>query len=196
MCDFKSMIVTIDGDVHYSIRHDSHDQLLEELKFKDDTADTELMKFARVEIVPPDGDIFEQDLNKWIFKIDQSITPKWWGKDLEDKCFVQLKKALTAQVFIGQSDVELKDGMVFLKNSVVRGMHDNSAVQHMCDNSVVHHMRDNSVVRCMHDNSVVHHMRDNSVVHTLQNFGQYSKNGNIYVLDKKIVKQHTQIKGD
>ena len=38
------------------------------------------MKFARIEIKPPDGDIFNQDYDKWIFKIDQSITPKWWTK--------------------------------------------------------------------------------------------------------------------
>jgi len=166
MCNFKSFIVTIDGGVYYSLKHDNHSRLLEELKIEDDTADPELIKFARVEIVPANN-VFDENLKDWKLKIDQSIKPKWWGKDLEYKCFLKLKEALDKQVFIGKKNLELRDGLFFLKDSIVEDMRSNSIVEVMRGNSIVKDMWDNSIVEAMGDNSIVKDMRDNSIVEVM-----------------------------
>jgi hypothetical protein len=55
-------------------------------------------------------------------------------------------------------------------------------------------MRDSSVVKYMYDSSVVQDMRGSSVVKTLNDLGHYIKAGKIYVLDKKLIGIHKNVK--
>jgi hypothetical protein len=54
---------------------DSHSDLVSEFKLQDNTSDKEAIQFAKVEISPANGNYLHPD--KWIFKIDESITPSW-----------------------------------------------------------------------------------------------------------------------
>ena len=90
MCNFKSIIVTKNGDILHINGMDSHEEILihykEKYDLRDEEKDPQKLLFARVEITPPDNDFFEKDIKKWKFRIDQSITPTWFKKTLEKKC--------------------------------------------------------------------------------------------------------------
>jgi hypothetical protein len=208
MCDFKSFIVTKDGGVHYSILHDSHDKLIEELKLKDDTQDAEKMRFARVEIAPLDNNVFEQDLSKWKFKIDQSITPKWWDKFLEEKCFDKLKEALAVQVLINKNTLELKNGIYFISGGTVQNVWAGGTVQNVRVGGTVRNVLDGGTVRNVwadgtvqyvwadgtvqnvRDGGTVQNVWADGTVQKLEGTGRYVKDGKIYVSDKKLVCVH------
>ena len=74
MCEFKSFIVTKSGVVLYN-HQSSHESIIRQFADKYDLRDyildPERLLFARVEITPPNRDVFEKDLSKWNFKIDQ-----------------------------------------------------------------------------------------------------------------------------
>ena len=79
MCQFKSgllfknkIILTPDGN-------ESHSDLLESLGIEDNHLNAS-KKFVRVELIPPNGNKFE-DINKWTYKVDQDIVPDWYEKD-------------------------------------------------------------------------------------------------------------------
>jgi hypothetical protein len=83
MCNFFSCIVTENGDALFDPISDSHEIIIsnnaKNHDLSDDTADPTELKFARVEITPPNGDVF-QPVDKWFFTIDQRITPAWWSE--------------------------------------------------------------------------------------------------------------------
>ena len=62
MCNFKSFIITKSGDILHTKKDNSHETIIEENKKKydlrDETIDPKKLLFARVEIIPPNGDIF------------------------------------------------------------------------------------------------------------------------------------------
>ena len=179
MCQFKSMIVTKNGDVLYLYGDDSHENIIDKFKndydLKDDTADPKKLRFARIEIVPPNNDVFEKNLSKWILKIDQTITPKWWDKNITDKCFSGLDKYLKNVIIENQEIdlIEYKTGL-FIKNSKIKVIK-NSQVSMMRENSQVSEMRENSQVSEMRGNSQVSMMRGNSQVSEMWGNSQVSE---------------------
>ena len=78
MCQAFSCIVDREAKVTWKLAMDSHSDLLKLTSLKDDTADPALMTFARVEITPENGSYLEP--NEWVLKVDQSITPHWFGE--------------------------------------------------------------------------------------------------------------------
>ena len=76
MCNAFSCIIDREKKVTWQFGVDSHDQLLKIAGISDDTVDPALIKFCRVEISPKNGDYLDPD--KWVFKIDMDVTPKWW----------------------------------------------------------------------------------------------------------------------
>jgi len=78
MCQAFSCIVDRGAKVTWKLGVDSHESLLATTSYKDNTADPNLMAFARVEITPNNGNYLEPD--KWTLKVDQSITPTWFAE--------------------------------------------------------------------------------------------------------------------
>ena len=76
MCKAFSCIIDREKKVTWQFGVDSHDQLLKIAGISDDTIDPALIKFCRVEIAPKNGNYLDPD--KWVFKIDMDVTPKWW----------------------------------------------------------------------------------------------------------------------
>ena len=149
MCNFASGIITRDGKVHFSVRSVSHEDVIKEaielgFKIKDDTADKKEMKFCRFEITPPDNNVFEQDLSKWSFRIDESITPEWWNKEFEKEARKGFAVYIPNIVLIDKKDVKLQNQMAWLKNSSVEAR-ENSRVE----------ARENSSVEAWGNSSVV-----------------------------------------
>jgi len=92
MCKAFSCIVERNGIVHWKFGVDSHDELIMKAKLKDDNADPDKMKFARVEIAPKNNKYLEPD--KWEFRIDQTITPTWLSDRHEKACWKAQKEWL------------------------------------------------------------------------------------------------------
>ena len=76
MCRAFSCIIDREKTVTWKFGIDSHDSLLKIAGIKDDTIDPNLIKFCRVEIAPENNDYLNPD--KWQFKIDMDVIPKWW----------------------------------------------------------------------------------------------------------------------
>jgi hypothetical protein len=76
MCKAFSCVIGRDKKVIWKMGVDSHEDLLKIAGYKDDTRDPEIIEFARIESAPKNGSYLEPD--KWVFKIDMDITPKWW----------------------------------------------------------------------------------------------------------------------
>ena len=92
MCNAFSGLVTRTGTVKWKFAMDSHSELVEHFKLEDITADADKLKFAKFEIAPKNKDYLKPD--KWIFKIDESITPNWFNDRHERACWVAHKKWL------------------------------------------------------------------------------------------------------
>ena len=121
MCNFFSCIVKKNGEVVWDSAIDNHSELVELGKIQDDTADTAKMKFARVEITPPDGDVFSP-LEKWILKIDETITPDWFKKRHEDVAWSALKECLKEVLIYQKKIKELNKKRCWIKNSEIESI--------------------------------------------------------------------------
>jgi len=82
MCRAFSCIVDQAAKVTWKLGVDSHKTLLAGTTYKDNTADSALMEFARVEITPNNGSYLEPDV--WTLKVDQTITPVWFTERHKD----------------------------------------------------------------------------------------------------------------
>jgi hypothetical protein len=113
MCKLKSAIVLKDR-VFMPYDYDSHEDMIRELKLKDNTKEP---NFVRVEIVPPDEDL-RKPLKDWIYKVDQDYLPEWYSaKFVEKEVRKELKKWYSARVFIDKKDLIIKEGKVYLCGS-------------------------------------------------------------------------------
>jgi hypothetical protein len=92
MCKAFSCIVDRSAKVTWKLGVDSHTELLAKTSLKDDTADPALMTFARVEITPDNSSYLEPDT--WTLRVDQSITPHWFGEKHKAAAHLAHKKWL------------------------------------------------------------------------------------------------------
>lgn len=79
MCNFKSGIIFKNKVVLAPDGDESHSSLLESLGVKD-TIQNAITKFVRAELIPKDNNK-ATNVNEWIFKVDQDITPDWYDED-------------------------------------------------------------------------------------------------------------------
>ena len=113
MCQFKSAIVL--KNRVFVPDYDSHSKMLNELHIEDDFAHAST-QFVRVELSPPDGNKLS-DIDGWVLKVDQDITPDWW----DEKCDLpRIKAAIKdwrdARTFKDGAH-EVKDGLWFAYGS-------------------------------------------------------------------------------
>ena len=81
MCQPASFIET-KSKVFWSKFSDSHEDIIQEHKLHEGAR----INFVRIEITPPDMD-FTKPISKWIYNVDQDITPDWFNKKTsEEKC--------------------------------------------------------------------------------------------------------------
>ena len=171
MCNFWSCIVLKDKTVISEIGIDNHHELVEMFNLEDSSDIRSQLKFAKVEIVPPENDPFKP-ISEWKFEVDERVKPEWFSPAHEDVCWIRLKEVLKEVLITedvaeltGRKGLFLKDCVVGkLTNSVVQKMFNSSVVQNMSDSSVVKRMSGSSVVQEMFDSSVVQDMSGSSVV--------------------------------
>jgi len=120
MCNFFSCISMKDKTVIWEREIDNHHELLEIHKIPDNEEHQAKLKFARVEITPPNGNVFEVDLEKWKFKIDQSLTPDWFSESHKTECLKALECCLGDRTNFG--------GSLDLRNTGITSLPDNLSV--------------------------------------------------------------------
>ena len=107
MCRFKSMILLKDSV--FIPDYDHHQDMLAELKIEDNRKNAERL-FVRVELSPTNGDVFS-DISTWEYKADQDILPSWYIEEVEKKRATEaVKKWARTHIFVGQNNLELKEG--------------------------------------------------------------------------------------
>ena len=167
MCNFKSFIVTKSGKVLYT-DEDSHEAIIrkfaDKYDLRDETTDPERLLFARVEITPPNGDVFEKDINKWNFVIDQSIVPAWWSDDNKLECFATLEKYLPEVIIDGQEIdvIENKSGL-YIRNSKI-GKIISANVDYIGDSASVDYIGGSAKVARLGDDVKVARLGDDAKV--------------------------------
>jgi hypothetical protein len=89
MCKPFSGIVTKSGKGYYDNKIQSHSEIIDLFKNQDsELIDDKLPPdntFGRFEITPDNGNLLLPD--KWSFKLDEDIKPKWWRKIHEEKAW-------------------------------------------------------------------------------------------------------------
>ncbi|HHV09564.1 MAG TPA: hypothetical protein GXX75_04690, partial [Clostridiales bacterium] len=170
MCQFKSGIIL--KNRVFVANYDSHSEMLEELKIKDDYLGA-TKTFIRAELVPPKNEWWT-DPDGWTVIIDQDVTPEWFELDKE-KYIEDFKAAIkhwwNEHVLIDQKIEDLTSGYYRLKRCEVKKllkdvqvMCDSSSVQRMCDSSSVQEMYGSSSVQEMYGSSSVQRMYGSSSV--------------------------------
>jgi len=95
MCRAFSCIVTQKGKVYWIKGKDSHEDIIEHYKHEDnDLRDDNIPPnntFARIEIVPPDGDYLNLK-QKWEYQIDERIKPSFLTDSYEGFCREEFEK--------------------------------------------------------------------------------------------------------
>jgi hypothetical protein len=164
MCNFFSGVITKEGKVFWYENLDSHDQIIEKVGLKDLTADPDKMRFARFEITPPHNDAWERDLSKWVFRIDESITPIWFESKYEKSCRKALAECIEKCLIIDDdlAEIENRNGLIIVnsKIKVVKAC----AVREMWESSEIGVMRESSKIGEMWESSKIGEMRESSKI--------------------------------
>jgi hypothetical protein len=86
MCKAFSCLVTKNKRVIWEAGIDSHDKLIDKYQIPDKTSEPDLMKFARVEVIPDTIEKYPYLYPdcKWRLEIDERITPDWWSRVYEE----------------------------------------------------------------------------------------------------------------
>src|SRR3990167_2588278 len=174
MCNWMSgIIVAKNKKVLWHPDIDSHTELLEHFKLKDETNSP---NFVRVEFSPEDGDFLNHDFAKWKFKTDQDFKPDWYDKEKAKDLMLSAAKKMISDRFVSGKIKEIKEGRWFLKDadlekasgSAILRIVNNSQVGELRENSQVGELRGNSQVGVLWGNSQVGELRGNSQVGELR----------------------------
>ncbi len=167
MCNFFSCIVTENGDALFDPISDSHEIIIsnnaKNHDLSDDTADPTELKFARVEITPPNGDVF-QPVDKWFFTIDQRITPAWWSEFHKKRAYDCLNTFLDSALLKDKKIQELSTGRYWVKDCQIAELKGNVLIVKMLGSSQVGEMRGSSQIREMWGSSQVDMMLESSQI--------------------------------
>jgi len=204
MCNFISLVATKSGKIYGDGTTDSHTDILNQNKDKDEelierdnrelSEEENILKitFALVEVVPEDNDVFDLKPKNWKVIVDQPRKPAWWDREIEKKCHRQAMAILKKQVIVGGEYEELDRDVRFVKNTKIKilkskigKMCGSSQVGEMCGSSQVGKMLDSSQVGKMWDSSQVGEMLDSSQVKEAKG----NNTINIWSKDASVIKQ-------
>ena len=123
MCQFKSGIILKNKIVIAPEENDSHSDLLESLGIEDDYFGAS-KKFVRAELIPDNKEWWvspEEHPEKWMFVVDQDITPDWFDKGEHEKLFrAAVCDWWKEHVLVDQKIDELNSGFYRLKRCEVK----------------------------------------------------------------------------
>ena len=137
MCNFFSLIATKDN-IYYDIMLDGHSDIIEKFKIREKTGEN--FNIAKIEITPPNNNVFAK-LKDWTFKIDEDVIPEWLDKTaIEKKVRAILKEIKNKYILENKKIDKIFDGRYWLKNSIIEQMSGSSQVNYMSGSSQVKEM--------------------------------------------------------
>jgi hypothetical protein len=141
---------------------DSHEDLIRKSGLNDST---DRPNFVRLELLPKNGDICNQDLDNWYLKVDQDLRPDWFDPEIAEAMMREALQKVWAEAFtIGGEYDEIKDRKIrIVKDARIINLI-NSQVGEMWGSSQVGKMRESSQVGEMWESSQVGEMWESSQV--------------------------------
>ena len=167
MCNFLSAIVRKNGDLHFNLWTDSHEDLIQLFALRDNREGN----FARVEFTPKDPADLDKP-EKYHLKIDEARGPDWFDESMKAKIVGRLRRVIESMIVRGEV-VCLIGGVhilatgakiSFIKNCRIVAMLGSSNVGEMLGSSNVVALLDSSKVGEMRGSSNVGKMRGSSKV--------------------------------
>jgi hypothetical protein len=162
MCNFFSCIVTKEGHVLFDPISDSHESIISKYRDRynliDDTSNPQEMKFARVEITPSNGDVF-QPFDEWRFKIDQSITPIWFDDFCKESALKNARDFVNKSVLIGKKIENISTGRYWAKNCTFKNvtgdaliveLSGHSKIGRVCGSAKIGRVSDSAKISCVY----------------------------------------------
>ena len=114
MCKFHSAIVLRNGDILQNENLSSHEDLIDLFGIND--SQTNCDKFVRVEFAPEeDKDYF--DISKYLLRVDEDNTPKWFEKQRE-YVTERLKDFVSKRIIISDQKI-LTGGLYVVKDCII-----------------------------------------------------------------------------
>ena len=143
MCEVKSMILLKDR-VYCPADTDSHSDMLEALKIRDDK---QIANFVKVEIKPFDGDMFSP-LENWRYCVDQDNMPDWYVEEVDKKrSYEALAEWANEHILIGKNNFELSgNGYFYLKDCKDVVVVGNSTSKHYGNSTSFHYDNSTSII--------------------------------------------------
>ena len=166
MCQWKSAIVTRQGEVLHHWNVDSHENLVDLFDLKD-----KLDYFVRVEFTPTDNKY--ADVSAYVLKVDEKATPAWF-EDYRESVTEKLRAIISRAIITGGRRI-IVDGEWILAGEAklerlcggrVIQMWGSSQVGEMWGSSRVGKMRESSQVGEMWESSQVGEMWGSSKIVT------------------------------
>ena len=168
MCRDRSGIILKHKIVIAQGANNSHSDLLDELGIEDNYLNAS-KTFVRAELIPKNDEWWRnpaEEPEKWIFCVDQDITPDWFDREEHEKLFREaVADWWKEHVLVDQKIEELSSGYYKLKRCEAKKLLGDVTV--LLDSSQVGIMWDSSQVGTMRDNSQVSTMRESSQVDTM-----------------------------
>ena len=157
MCRFKSGIIL--KDRVFIPDYDSHTEMLEELKIAD-TEDNAKRLFVRVELVPPNDDVFTP-VSEWKYRVDQDILPDWYVPEVDEK---RMRDAVTEwakeHIHIGEKIEEITSGLHWIKDGTVGVIGGSAEIRKLCGSAEVGYIYGSAKVGYICDSAEVRYIRD------------------------------------
>lgn len=145
MCQLKSCLVL--KDRIYCPDHNSHDQMLNELRIADTIQNAESL-FVRVELSPPNRNL-NIPFDEWRLNVDQDILPHWWDKDYYEPLVRAEVKKWVDEHLIYSGTRKVSEGTYYALNDA-EIMAENNAVVHAFNRAKIYSY-DESLVFAHHN---------------------------------------------
>ena len=159
MCMLKSGLILKD-DV-FIPDYDSHEEMIKELKLKDDGQNT---NFIRAEFSPPDGDVFAP-IDTWKLKIDQDILPKWYATEIDNERFIAaVREWVKKHVITGGVVDEIKDGVFYIKDATIKNVCGSATIEYVHGSAMIKNVYDNATIEYVHGSATIEHVYDNAMI--------------------------------
>ena len=162
MCNwFSGIIVDKNKKVLWHPDIDSHTELLEHFKIKDETKSP---NFVRVEFTPPNNDVFNHDFKNWKFKTDQDFRQDWYDEEKSKELMLSAVKKLIDERFVIDRNLdEIKVGRWWVGGkSKVNKVCDSAQIQSVYGSARIEYVYGSARIKYVSDSARIESVSDSA----------------------------------
>jgi hypothetical protein len=93
MCRTFSFIASKNGELYYSLRSDSHEDIVAD----NEIIDNHQVNIVRIEFTPGNW----QDVESYQLKVDESLLPPWWDRELQESIYKKCCSWVSQRIVTG-----------------------------------------------------------------------------------------------